>query len=222
MRTTWWNRALDHVWGWILGEVQELTDDQIRSLCARLRAGEPSARDEMFLYVSERLRPLASKILRIDFPRVGLVAETDDVLHDVLCKLIPYLEKGGEQFCTGTGPFHALTALIVRRTLISLARKYYGTLQARPIGEELEAAHPGFQKSSGLDALRDRLRIHELVERLPERERAVIELAMYLNFDTAQIGACLGVSSGHAARLLATAKEALGKLLDEDDQRAGG
>jgi RNA polymerase sigma factor (sigma-70 family) len=197
-----------------------MTDDEIRDLCARLRANEKGAVESMFLYVASQLRPLASKILRLDFPRIALQAETDDILHDVLCKLIPYLRQTGEDFCSGTGPFHRLTATVLRRTLISLARKHFGSLNGRALGVQGDAAVPELWQSSGLDSWRSRLRVHELVEKLEEPDQEVIDLAIYTNLSNAEIAKCLKISPGNASRRLSRAKERLGRLLREDDQAA--
>ena len=194
-----------------------MSDEEIRDLLARLRAGDLTAREKMFTYVAERFRPLAHKLLRIDFPRVGLYAETGDILHDALCRLIPYVERSGPEGGTGVGQFHALTAMVLRHTLVDLARKHLGSMQGRPITDALQATHPLLQESSGLDNWREEIRVHEMVERLPEPERTVINLSLYLGYGTTQIAKCLGVHPGNISRRLSSAKEMLGRMLREDD-----
>ncbi len=198
-----------------------MTDDEILDLCSRLRAGRPEAREQMFLYVDDLLRPLASAILRADFPRLRLQAETNDVLNEVLCKLIPYLGEKGEAFCSGVGPFRMLTATVLRRTLISLIRKHRGPDRGRPIGEMGYELTPEFWESSGLDDWRSRLRVHELIGMLEDRHREVIELALYVNMSNAELAKCLGIAPGNASRRLSLAKEALGRLILDDEQKAG-
>jgi RNA polymerase sigma factor (sigma-70 family) len=196
---------------------ESMSDDEIRDLLTRLRAGDPAAREKMFTYVAERFRPLAHKLLRIDFPRVGLYAETSDILHDALCRLIPYVERSGTERATSVGQFHALTAMVLRHTLVDLARKLFGSLQSRPITEGMQAAHPLFQQSSGLNDWREEIRVHEMVERLPEPERTVINLSLYLGYGTTRIAECMGVHPGNISRRLSSAKEMLGRMLREDD-----
>ena len=197
-----------------------MSDDQIVDLLARLRAGDTAARDEMFVFVEKRFRPLAHKLLRMDFPRVGIHAETDDILNDTLCRLIPYLERAEVEPCSSAERFYGLVAMVLRHTLIDVARKHFGSLQGHPIGTGMEASHPLLQESSGLNDWRERLRIHELVERLPPADRRLIEMHLYLGFGTGEIARRLGIHAGNASRRLAAAKEKLGQLLREDERRS--
>lgn len=197
-----------------------MTDGEIQDLMDRLRAGDRAARDRMFAYVAERFRPLAHKLLRFKFPNVALYAETDDILHDALCRLIPYLARSGGNRGTSRGQFHTLTATVLRHTLVDLARKHFGSLRGHPITDGLQAAHPLLQKSSGLDDWREELRVHEMVERLPEAERTVIELSLYMGYGTTEIAKCLGIHPGNVSRRMASAKEMLGRMLRADDTGA--
>ncbi len=194
-----------------------MTDDQIRDVLGRLRAGDSLAQGEIFSYLANRFRPLARKMLRIDFPRVGLHAETDDILHDALCRLIPYLQQPQTTPSSSLVQFHGLVATVLRHTLLDAARKFYGTLQSHAIGDGLAASHPLLQESSGLKGWRERLEVHELVERLPATERQVLELSLYLGYGTGKIAECLQVHPGTVSKRLASAKEKLGRLLRSKD-----
>ncbi len=199
-----------------------MTDAEIQDLCERLRSEgpDPEAQHRMFLHIEAELRALVHPILRRDFSRVALMAETDDVLHDVLCKMMPYLRQGGEAFATDVATFRKLTATVLRRTLIGLARKHYGSLRGHPLSEPSDAIDPGLAESSGLDGWRSRLRIHELIDQLEPEDREVIELAMYTHLANAEMARCLGVSPGQASRRFSRAKERLGLLLAQDEQKA--
>jgi RNA polymerase sigma factor (sigma-70 family) len=197
---------------------ESMTDEQIHDLLVRLRAGDAAARREMFAHVAERFRPLAHKLLRINFPRVGLHAETDDILHDALCRLIPYLEHCEVDIGSSKGQFYKLTTMVLRHTLVDAARKHFGSLQGRPISDGLEANHPLLQESSGLNDWREKIRLHELVERLPEPERTVIHMSLYLGYGTTRIAQCLKVHPGTISRRLASAKEMLGRMLRADER----
>lgn len=198
-----------------------MDDGQIPELLARLRAGDPAARTEMFEYVAIRFQPLAHKLLRVDFPRVGLHAETSDILHDTLCRLIPYLERTGPETCPGAEQFYGLAATVIRHTLLDAARKFFGKVRGHPLVADLEATHPELQEPSGLQLWRERFRVHELIERLTPDQRQVLEMKLYLGFGTAEIASRLGVHAGTVSRRLAAAKEALGRHLHDDDARAG-
>jgi RNA polymerase sigma factor (sigma-70 family) len=195
-----------------------MNDDQIPALITRLRAGDADARHELFVYVEERFHSVAHRLLRLDFPRVGLLAETDDILHDALCRLIPYLEKPETEPCSSAERFYALVATVLRHTLIDVARKHFGTLQSHTISAGIEANHPLLQESSGLGGWRESVRVHELVERLPAAERRVIEMTLYLGFGTGEIARRLGIHAGNVSRRLASAKELLGQMLRQDDR----
>ena len=171
----------------------------------------------MFAYVVQRFRPLAHKMLRLDFPNVALYAETDDILHDALCRLIPYLERSVAEGSTSRGQFHSLTAMVLRHTLIDLARKHFGSLRGHPITDGLQATHLLLQESSGLNQWREEIRVHEMIERLPEPEQTAIQLSVYLGYGTTQIARCLGIHPGNVSRRLASAKEKLGRMLRDDE-----
>lgn len=202
------------------GGLAVIDNDRIPALLARLRAGDATARQELIVYIEDRLQPLAHRLLRFDFPRVGLHAETGDILNEALCRLIPYLEKTQYDSCTSAERFYGLAAMVTRHTLIDLARKHFGSLQSHPISDGMEATHAQLRQSSGFKTWRENLRIHELVERLPERERTVIEMSLYLNMGTGEIAKVLGVHAGTVSHRLASAKEMLGRMLLEDDRRA--
>ena len=197
-----------------------LSDDEIGDLLARLRAGDQAALEALFIFFTEKFRPLARKLLRVDFPRVGLHAETDDVLHDAVLRLIPYLRRSEGDIASNNGRFYALAARVLRNTLLDAARKYFGVLQGQPLGEGVEASHPMLRESSGLNAWRDRVRVHDFIERLPEPEREVLEMNIYLGYGTGRIAKCLGVHPGTVSKRLASAKEILGRMLRADDRKA--
>jgi RNA polymerase sigma factor (sigma-70 family) len=197
---------------------ESMSDDEIQDLMDRLRAGDAAARDRMFAYVVARFRPLARKMLRLDFPNVALYAETDDILHDALCRLIPYLTRSETQGGTSRGQFHSLTATVLRHTLIDLARKYCGSHRGHPITDGLQATHPLLQESSGLNDWREEICVHEMIEKLPEAEKTVIQLSLYLGYGTTEIAKCVGIHPGNVSRRLASAKEMLGRMLRDDDE----
>jgi ECF sigma factor len=59
---------------------------QIRQCINRLRAGDPSARDELLTHACDRLVRLTRKMLR-DFPGVQRWEQTDDVLQNAAVRL---------------------------------------------------------------------------------------------------------------------------------------
>jgi RNA polymerase sigma factor (sigma-70 family) len=198
--------------------VMELDDATIGDLVTRLRLGDVTAKRSIFLYLTDRFRPLAHRLLRVEYPRVGLYAETDDVLHDMIVKLIPYIERAEEFTIPTIGKFYSLVAMVLRNGLVDLARKHFVKFQSHELDESKLAAHPKLQQKSGLHDWRERLRIHELVARLPDAERAVLEMWLYLDYGTGRIAEILDVHPGTISRRLASGKERLGRLLKGDNR----
>src|SRR6516164_608069 len=60
---------------------------QLQAWIARMNAGDNAAKDELLRYAYERLRCLARKMLRQDFPRLKNWEETDDVLQNAALRL---------------------------------------------------------------------------------------------------------------------------------------
>ena len=101
---------------------------QIENLLAAIQAGDGKAREKLIEESQERLRRLASKMLK-GFPGVARMAgETGDVLQPVLLRLHGALEK--TQFDSGKA-FVAYAAQMIRNELLDLARKYRQELAAR-------------------------------------------------------------------------------------------
>ena len=60
---------------------------QLQAWIARMNAGDNAAKNELLRYAYERLRCLARKMLRQDFPRLKNWEETDDVLQNAALRL---------------------------------------------------------------------------------------------------------------------------------------
>src|SRR5437763_5197170 len=90
---------------------------------ARLRAGDPTARDDLLAFATARLERLARGLLRGSFGRVGRWVDTGDVFQNAAVRLWRAL--------AGVAPesplhFHRLAARLVRLELIDLARQFFG------------------------------------------------------------------------------------------------
>src|SRR5262245_31275827 len=88
-----------------------------------MRAGDAAARDELLRACWGRLERLAGKMLG-RFPNVRRWAERDDVLQNALVRLLQALEKVEP---TSTRDFFGLAAVLIRRELLDLARRFGGT-----------------------------------------------------------------------------------------------
>jgi RNA polymerase sigma factor (sigma-70 family) len=200
-------------------DVREMTDEEFRELFASFCEGDAGAYERLFLYLEQKLRRMVSPVLRRRYARVGEKADSEDVLHDVLCRMIPYLRDKGDGFCAGVGHFHRLAARVLRHTLIDLHRKHFGSMKAYPLGEGADQFDSKLGQSSGMTGWRTRTSVHELVDKLDPEDQNVIELALYSNLRNADLAQCLGVSAGQASRRLTRAKERLGQLILEEKRK---
>ncbi len=64
-----------------------------------------------------------------------------------------------------------------------------------------------------LELVPDRVALHEVVQRLPEREREILKLRFMDNLTQAEIASLIGVSQMHVSRLLTKAFAALKEML---------
>src|SRR5688572_25148057 len=94
----------------------------LHDLLLRLKAGDPAARDELVRAARGRLEELARRMLR-KFPGVGRWADTDDVFQGAAMRLLRALEAVD---VADTREFLNLSAAVIRRELLDLARHFQG------------------------------------------------------------------------------------------------
>lgn len=186
----------------------------LESCLARLASGDVAARDEMIAFAGDRMRGIASRMLR-RFPNVRRWEETDDVLQNASMRLYRTLNQLTPRDARG---FLGLMAIHVRRELIDLARKHAGpesyaanheTNVQRREGQERpkidDAPDPG-ESPEHLDRW---TRLHEAADGLPEEERELFHLAWYLGMQQEDIGKVLGCSVRTVKRRWETVKRLL-------------
>ena len=191
---------------------------QIQRCIDRLRAGDPSARDELLARASERLTRLTRKMLR-DFPGVHRWEQTDDVLQNAAMRLCRAL---GEVQPATVADFFRLAAAQIRRELLDLARRYSG---AHGLGaNHASAARAGKAppaRSNPPDTTRDPDRLaawtdfHREVEALPAEEREVFDLLFYQGLSQAEAAAALDVSERTIKRRWQAARLHLSRTLGD-------
>jgi RNA polymerase sigma factor (sigma-70 family) len=181
---------------------------------ARMAAGDPAARDELFRRVGDRLRDLAHRMLR-RFPNVRRWAETDDVLQNALVRLLRTLETIHP---TSVREFLNLSALEIRRELLDLARQFGGPGKVHFAAASLDAAGSGGHPPDPVTPLEDLerwTRFHQEVERLPAEEREVVSLIVYHGCTQAQAAEQVGVTDRTVRRRWEAALLKLHPLLRE-------
>jgi RNA polymerase sigma factor (sigma-70 family) len=188
---------------------------QLRSLVARLRAGDQAARDEIIRACQGRLEALAARLLRKQ-SGVRRWTETGDVFNTAAVKLLRALERTD---VTDTRAFFGLAAVIIRRELIGLARHLLGP---HGVGAK-HASGAGYDPVAPADDPADVERMaafHTAVEELPVAEREVFGLVFYQRWTQREIADLLGISERMVRKYHRRAVDALiaalgGELPDE-------
>jgi RNA polymerase sigma factor (sigma-70 family) len=180
-----------------------------------LRAGDPEAAPRLIEYSCERLRALASRMLR-RFPQVHRWEETDDVFCEAVTKLHRALASVQPEH---SRHFYNLAATQLRRVLIDFARHYGG---AEGLGAHHDTAHskldentpPKYDSADCRDepaTLLEWTEFHELVESLPAEEREIVDLLWYQQLTQEQAAALLGVTARTVRRRWQDARYKLSK-----------
>jgi DNA-directed RNA polymerase specialized sigma24 family protein len=191
---------------------EELNDEAFRDLFARFLAGDREAHDQVFVYLDSLVSRFASPVLRGSFQRLGRLTETGDLRNDVLVELIPYLKRQGPDGLAGVDHARRLAGRVLRNILISQARLQAGH---REMGG-LDSQAAGLGLSSGLEAWRERVSVHELIDRLDPDDQDVLDVALYTHLHNGDLARSLSLSEGQASRRLAQAKERLGALIQAE------
>jgi RNA polymerase sigma-70 factor (ECF subfamily) len=181
----------------------ETSTTQLQNCIERLKAGDPTARDELLKHSCERLRRLARRMLQ-DFTRVKRWEDTDDVLQNALLRLVRALQAVPP---ASVQEFFRLAATQIRRELLDLARRYYGPeglgrKHESDAGGGVAAALPYEPANTTFDPSRLAAwsEFHQRIEALPSEERVVFDLLWYQGLTRAEAAAVLGVSEATVKR----------------------
>jgi RNA polymerase sigma-70 factor (ECF subfamily) len=175
------------------------TTVQIQGCIDRLRAGDQAAREELIATACQRLERLTRKMLR-DYPRVQRWEQTGDVMQNATMRLYRALETVTPQT---VADFFRLASLNIRRELLDLVKHYYGP---EGLGKNHVTVPPKADTSRGGPGRLEMMdttgepgqlalwsEFHQQVEKLPEEERAVVDLLWYQGLTQAEAGAILKV-----------------------------
>jgi RNA polymerase sigma factor (sigma-70 family) len=187
--------------------------DEMNRWIARLRDGEPEARDQLLDCAFDRLDRLARQMLR-DFPRVARWEEASDVRQAALIRLSRALDESPPATLRD---FLKLAACQIRRELIDLARHYQGPLgldrhQSRPIecGEDGSGSPgPGAEPSDSThepSRLAAWTELHERIAALSDCDREAFDLLWYQGLTQTDAAAVLGVDKRTVQRRWQTAR----------------
>src|SRR5262249_7039023 len=192
---------------------------QLQDWFQRIKAGDRTARDEMFRALSGRLEYLARTMLR-RFPNVRRYADTEDILQSSLVRLLRTLEKVQP---TTMRHLVNLAGVQIRRELIDLARY----LSSRPrfvnSGQEQETdavpAEPA-EVSEPPEDLERWTAFHRRVESLSAAEREVVSLIYYHGWSHAEVAELFHVSERTVRRRWDAARAKLHGLLRDEQPGA--
>jgi RNA polymerase sigma factor (sigma-70 family) len=166
----------------------DLRTTELRDLLGRA-AADRTARDELLRRTAGNLERLTRKMLH-GYPTVRRWEETADVVQQATLRLLRALEQ-----VTPENPrqFFGLAAELIRRTLIDLARHYYGP-QGLGANYKSRAGSPPDAANPDPDGLTDWQAFHEGVASLPEADREAFDLLYYQGLSQAEAAELLGLT----------------------------
>lgn len=191
---------------------------ELQQLIDRYLAGEQGALDELIGHATLRLRVLTRTMLS-RYPNIRRWEETDDVLQLAVIRLHKSLSEVRPETKQA---FFGLAVTQIRRTLIDLARHYYGTYghgknyQSVAAGEDENREQIlGRLASAGRpEDLNDWTAFHQAIENLPDQQREVLSLVWYGGLGHKEVAKLLEISERTVIRRLNGAKLSLSESLD--------
>lgn len=189
--------------------------NELDETVARLKSGDPEAREQLLQQSWDRLHRLARKMLA-GFPAVRRWEDTDDVFQRATVRLWESLGKVQPE---DTRHFFNLAALQIRRELIDLARSLNGPLGINHNQESVEdreqlERHLSGQETSDGTRLSLWTDFHESIDRLAPEEREVVQLIWYQGFSQETVASMTGVSQKTVSRRWQKGRREIYELLD--------
>ncbi len=177
-------------------------------LIERAGRGDEAAFNDLLTHAYDRLLRLARHIFRHDFARLARRHQTESVLHEALLRLKPPRDE--ETRWKTPAEFFRFSAVVIRRTLVDLARRHaLRDPEAPPPVADDSGAAPGEaadDASGDPVALAMWTEFHEQVDRLPEDERGVVDLHWYHGLSQAETARLLGLHEKAVSRLWLSAR----------------
>ena len=185
-----------------MGAADELSG-RLQVSLDRLQTGDESARAELIRHSCERLRSLARKMTK-PFGRLQRWEETDDVFQDAMLRLHRCLEEVKPE---SASQFFALAATQIRRTLLDMARHYFG-----PEGPG-SYVHVAIAGSGEPTNPVEWVEFYEVLDTLPKDIRTVVDLLWFEGLTQAEAAVALGVNERTIRRRWYAARYLLHKVL---------
>lgn len=202
-----------------------MTEDRPTVIMERLiqevNRGSAKARDELLARASARLEILISRQLRA-FPKVHRWEDTQDVLQNVLMRLVKVLQ---DVPLTDVKHFMAMSGLAIRRELIDLKRHYFGpegmgAHHATDVGRPQQTDFVPRAENAATDTLDPSqlawwTEFHEKVSQMPAELLEVMNLLWYQGLSQEEAAELLGVSTKTIGRRWREARIELGKWMND-------
>lgn len=197
-----------------------VTDTALQGLIDRANAGDPASMEALLDHSCDRLWRLTRKIFHCS-GNLRRWEETADVFQNSMLRLHQALSKVQVE---SPRHFFNLAALNIRRELIDLARHHFGP---EGIGGNHHTDHQPPDEAGGSlyvrsiepEDLSDWTFFHELVEKLPEAEREVVNLLFYEALSQDEAAKLLGVNVRTVKRRWQSARLRLSGNHDSDRPR---
>lgn len=192
----------------------------LQDLLDRVRAGDEQARHELVRLINNHYRFRVHLILRYENSELGHFEQTDGILNDVLLRF----DRRLKVVDLSKLPAHATElerwlefwfSRFVRQVLIDKAREYLSrTKRARqPKALDHDPEAPASRDQD--QRFQKLIRLPELIDRLPDEERDVVELR-YSGLKKSSIARLLRIDRGTVDRRLRRAQATLGQWLREE------
>jgi RNA polymerase sigma factor (sigma-70 family) len=173
---------------------------RFQDLLDRLTQGNESARTELVGWAYERLRRLARKVLRREFPRLEQAHASASIANRAVLRLLRALERVRP---ATERDFFNLAARNIRWVLLSLARqKHPASLFAMPESASAQdsTADDPPSPAPGPSDLEPWAEFHRQVGKLPKAEREVFELIWYGSLTQAEVARITGLHAKEVSR----------------------
>jgi RNA polymerase sigma factor (sigma-70 family) len=144
-------------------------------LLDRIRAGDPSAGDQLVNDAYRRVHDLTHFVLRGEYPQAGRGLGTDEIVSLSMEQFFHTVRNGLSRVPANPAELFGFVGRIVRCTVIDEVRRRAGRkfrTQFPPAGLPADHDTPGGKDLS--DEVLERLAWQEMVERLPEDEAALL------------------------------------------------
>jgi len=200
--------------------MSETGTTQLQRCLDRLRSGDSGAEDELIRHSEERLKALTRRMLR-DYARVGRWEDTDDVWQQAVLRLVKALRAIDVRT---VADYARLASWHIRHVLIDLARHYcgkegLGTHHATPVAQPTDQSGNVQPEAVAHSSDAPERNIswaewHEQIDRLPDEERAVVDLLWYQGMRQEEAASTLNVSLSTLQRRWQAARIRLARIFD--------